>query len=133
MYSSTQLACLMAIKEGLNPELAGLIACLHDIGSVMTGKSDNHAQNAEPFVRDIIIKYNSEFKYTLDIINDDEIELIVEAIVAHSDKHVYTNKPYIELIKNVDSLDRYLHGIKTTGNHLDRLKLGFRIFDLDDI
>ncbi|XMB86539.1 HD domain-containing protein [Mycoplasmatota bacterium WC44] len=133
MYSSTQLACLTALKEGLDPEIAGLIACLHDVGSVMTGKRLNHAENAEPFIRDIITKYNNEFRYNLNKINDGELEIIVEAVVSHSDKGVYTNKPYVELMKNIDSLDRYLHGINTTEDHLERLKLGFEMFDLGDI
>lgn len=133
MYSSAQLASLMAIKEGLNPELAGLIACLHDVGSVMTGKRENHAEIAEPFVRDIISKYNKELRLNLNKINDEEVELIVEAIVSHSDKDVYTNKPYVELMKNVDSLDRYLHGINTTKDHFERLKVGFELLDLGNI
>lgn len=133
MYSSTQLASLMALKKGLNPETAGLIACLHDIGSVMTGKRQNHAENAEPFVRDIINKYNNEFRYNLPEISDGELELIVEAVVSHSNKGDYTNKPYVELMKNVDSLDRYLHGINTTGDHYERLKIGFELFELGDI
>lgn len=130
MYSSTQLACLMALKESLDPEIAGMISCLHDIGSVMTGKHANHAQNAEPFVRDIIKKYNNDLRSDLDEISDSEIELIIESVISHSNKSEYTNKPYVELMKNVDSLDRYLHGIETKGDHLERLKIGIKMFDL---
>ncbi len=131
MYSSTQIACLMAIKEGLNPELAGLIACMHDLGTIMTGKTDNHAGKAEPFVRKLIQKYNDDLRFDLSIIDDDEQNIILEAVLAHSDKKKITDKPYVELMKNVDSLDRYLHGVNTDEYHLERLNKCFDVFGID--
>ena len=48
--------------------------------------------------------------------------MLVEAITQHSDKDVYTGNSLAELLKDVDSLDRYLHGVKTEGAYLDRCR-----------
>ena len=60
MYSSSQLAKLLAIRRGIEPELAGIAAALHDIGVVMTKKHRGHAEAALPYVYDFIEKYNRE-------------------------------------------------------------------------
>lgn len=35
-------------------------------------------------------------------------------------KETYTNDSFVELLKDVDSFDRYLHGVKTEGAYLER-------------
>ena len=44
----------------------------------------------------------------------------MKAIVKHSEKDRNSNDPFVELLKDVDSLDRYFHGVKTEGAHLER-------------
>jgi uncharacterized protein len=46
MYSSSQLAKLLAMHRGIEPELAGIAAALHDIGVVVTKKHEGHAEAA---------------------------------------------------------------------------------------
>lgn len=36
MYTSSQIAKILALKRGIDPELAGIAAALHDIGVVKT-------------------------------------------------------------------------------------------------
>lgn len=50
----------------------------------------------------------------------EEEDMLVNAIVQHSEKDVYTSDPFVEFLKDVDSLDRYLHGAKTEGAYLER-------------
>jgi uncharacterized protein len=45
----------------------------------------------------------------------------VNAIIQHSDKETNLGDSFVELLKDVDSLDRYLHGIKSEGAYLERI------------
>lgn len=120
MYSSSQLAKIMAIQRGIDPELASIAAALHDIGEVMTKKHEGHEVAAEKYVTEFLRKYNDESRSKLQSITQEEIDRIVKAIVKHREKGEDSNDPFIELLKDVDSLDRYLHGVKTEGAHLER-------------
>jgi len=121
MFSSSQLAKVLAMRRGLNPELAALAAALHDIAVVATKRTEGHAQAAEKHVRDAVARYNNGPWTTLPKITAEEEDALVNAIVQHSDKEAVTGNPLVELLKDVDSLDRYLHGVKTEGAYLERL------------
>jgi len=41
--------------------------------------------------------------------SQDEIDIITEAIAHHSEKQIYTDKPYIELVKDADVFDCSLY------------------------
>lgn len=120
MYTSSQIAKILALKRGIDPELAGIAAALHDIGVVKTKKRENHAEAAERYVYEIIERYNSTHRGSLPQITKKETELIVNAIVQHSQKEIISDNPFVEILKDVDSLDRYLHGVKTEGPHRER-------------
>lgn len=112
MYSSTQLGKLVALKRGLNPEFAGLVCAFHDIYTLHTGKYEEHDVKAADYVREIAEEYNKRWGNKLSIISDEEIERIIRAVRGHSDKIAITDDPYAELLKDVDSLDAYLHGLE---------------------
>ncbi|ERJ11344.1 HD domain-containing protein [Haloplasma contractile] len=133
MYSSVQIAKLLAFKRGINTELAAIAAALHDIGVVKTKKRKDHAQAAKPFVYEYLNLYNSQFGDKLGEITEEEIELIVTAIVKHSEKEKIDEHPFIELLKDVDSVDRYLHGVITKSDHLNRCKRVTRELNLESI
>jgi uncharacterized protein len=122
MYSSSQVAKLLAMHRGIEPELAGIAAALHDIGVVRTKKDEGHAKAAEKYVYEFIEKYNVESGTKRPPITKEETEKIVKATVNHSDKGGHSNDPFVELLKDVDSLDGYLHGVKTEGVRLERCK-----------
>lgn len=122
MYSSSQLAKLLAMHRGIEPELAGIAAALHDIGVVMTKKHEGHAEGAEKYVYEFLEKYNIESGKKLPPVTKEEMEKVVKAIVKHSDKEANSNDPFVELLKDVDSLDGYLHGGKAEGARLERCK-----------
>ena len=122
MYSSSQLAKLLAMHRGMNPELAGIAAALHDIGVVMTKKHEGHAEAATPYVYDFIERYNRESGTKLSKMNQEETETVVKAVVQHSEKELNSNDPFVELLRDVDSLDAYLHGVEIEGGRLGRCK-----------
>jgi uncharacterized protein len=123
MYSSSQLAKVLVLRRGMGEqvaELAAIAAALHDIAVVATKKHDRHAEVAGEYVRDAIAKYNNGPWTHLPKVTKEEEDMLVKAIVRHSEKDVYTSDPLTELLKDVDSLDRYLHGAKTEGAYLER-------------
>jgi 8-oxo-dGTP pyrophosphatase MutT (NUDIX family) len=122
MHSSSQLAKLLAIHRGIDPELAGIAAALHDIGVVMTKKHEGHAEAALSYVYDFIERYNRESGARLSKVTQEETETIVKAIVQHSEKELNSDDPFVELLRDVDSIDAYLHGIEIAGGRLERCK-----------
>lgn len=80
MYSSSQLAKLLAMHRGIDPELAGIAAALHDIGVVMTKEHEAHADAARPYVYDFVERCNRETGTKLSNVTEKEMEAIVEAV-----------------------------------------------------
>lgn len=122
MYSSSQLAKIIALSRGIDIELAAIAGGIHDIATIVTKKTDGHAQKSEIYVRELIDKYNNKWREDLPVVTKEEENLLVNAIINHSYKESYSEDKFIELLKDVDSLDRYLHGVKTEGEYLIRCK-----------
>lgn len=122
MYSSSQLAKLHAIKNGLDIELCSLIAILHDIAVVEGKFRKDHDSLAGSYVSKAIERYNKRYLQKGLGINAEEELLIIEAISTHSDKENFTELVYSEMLKDIDSLDRYLYGIETNNGYQKRVK-----------
>ncbi|MCK8060269.1 MULTISPECIES: HD domain-containing protein [unclassified Fusibacter] len=122
MYSTSQMIKILALKRNLDPEIAGIIAALHDYGVVKTKRKENHAKNAKVHVVKFIERYNEKARKGLSLITEDELETILLAITEHSNKDVVSDNEYVELMKDLDSFDRYLHGIPTTREHGKRIE-----------
>ena len=114
MSTTMQLGKVIAMRRGLDPELAGLVCIFHDIHSSLTGKYEKHAQRAEPYIREIIAEYNRHWGNQLGEITEEEVEIIIDSISIHSNKLAVTDDAYAELLKDVDSFDAYLHGFEPT-------------------
>jgi uncharacterized protein len=99
MYTSAQLAKLLAVKRKIDPEKASLIATLHDIATVMSGKCERHGERAEPYSRDTIKKYNESIESELTIIKEEE-DAFIEAISVHSNKDDFSKNEFAELLKD---------------------------------
>jgi uncharacterized protein len=130
MHTTTQLAKLLAIKRGCNVELAAMIAAFHDVYSLHSGKWEDHWKKAQPYVKEIVVEYNEVWGNQLGLITDAEVKQIIKAIESHSDKERIVKDQYAELLKDVDSLDSYLHGFEPKDSRLERvskvfLELGF--------
>ncbi|NHK30059.1 MAG: HD domain-containing protein [Asgard group archaeon] len=136
MYGSMQIGKLLALKRGIDPELAAITCAFHDIYTLLEGKGRDHALKAEKYIRQIIAEYNNKWRQELPPITSDELTRIVEAIKTHSDKKTKSTDPLAELLKDVDTLDSYLHGLSqdnisgriTRGNTvLEELNLAHKI------
>lgn len=99
-----QIGRILAQKRGLDPELGAIICVMHDIYVFTTGRVTDHAHKGAPIAEKLLRKTKK--------FNDREINLIVSAIYNHSDKHIVSKNPYIELVKDADVLDCGLfHGV----------------------
>lgn len=97
----TQFARLLAHKRGLSQELCSAGAVLHDVYVIVEGKYKDHARLAEPIARELLA--DTGFR------DAEENEAIIRLIVNHSDKHLYSDDPYIEFGKDADVLDCFLY------------------------
>lgn len=97
-----QIARILADKRDLDIEMAEVAACLHDIYVITNGSYKDHARLGASIARKILEQMGSFKK--------NEMDIIAEAVGNHSDKHIYSDKPYVELVKDADALDCFLYG-----------------------
>ena len=95
------IAKIIARKRRLNVELCGVIAALHDIYAIETGKYKEHAKKGAIIARKILERSEDFSKL--------EIDLACKAIENHSDKFHDSKEPYCEMIKDADSFDVSLY------------------------
>lgn len=122
MFTSAQLAKLYALKKGLDPDLCAMAAVLHDIAVVEGKFRENHDGLATEYVKGAIERYNDGGRYNREPITDEEQELILSAVTVHGYKDEVSDNPYAEMIKDVDSLDAYLHGLNTEKSRHTRVR-----------
>jgi len=113
MFTSSQVAKIYAIRYGLNPELCAMIAVLHDIAVVEGKFRENHDGLAGEYIKGAIQRYNDGGRYKLEPITTKETKIIISAVTVHGDKKNFSNNSYAEMLKDVDSLDAYFHGVNT--------------------
>lgn len=96
-----QIARILAQNRGLDVEICETAALLHDIYVVIEGKYANHAALGAPLAEKLL---NEVGGFT-----PKQIETIVNAVAQHSQKEVYSDDPYVELVKDVDVFDCSLY------------------------
>lgn len=96
-----QIGRLLAQKRGLNPELAGIACVLHDIHVNETGDDTSHASRGA-LIAEQMLRDTNKF-------DEEEITLIVQAVKNHSDKHIISDNPYDELVKDADVFECCLY------------------------
>ena len=97
-YGVAQLCTMIALKRGLDPELAHMSGLLHDVYSYFTGSSLCHAISGAEMVRPAIRDMN--------IFTQEEKEIILSSIFYHSDKARIHDR-YDEVLKDADVLQHY--------------------------
>lgn len=100
LYGVSQMASLLALKRGLDPELSAIIGMFHDYYIYRTGIKDFHDQSGAEAVRPIIGE--------MGVFTESEQGIILIAIFRHSDKATI-HGAYDELIKDADVLARYTY------------------------
>lgn len=96
-----QIGRILAQRRNLDIELAEIACLLHDIYVISEGKYESHAKRGAEIARKLL-EDSKDF-------TAEEIALIVEAIAHHSEKQIYTDKPYVELVKDADVFDCSLY------------------------
>jgi len=121
LFSCSQLIKIPAFNLGLSMELAAIAAALHDFGLLSTGIMKDHGAAGASLLDDFLNRYNNLYGKRRGIVTDEERGIIINAVRHHSEKAIYSSEPYLELLKDIDSLDRYLHGVPTDGAYLERV------------
>jgi uncharacterized protein len=102
MASCAKLGWLMAEEQGVDTQLAACACSIHDIGRILTGKQEGHAQAGyEPALT---------FLRKTELFSSDEIELLATAVGNHSKKSEIGH-PIEEIVKNADVVDCYQYGL----------------------
>lgn len=109
-----QIGRILAQKRKLDIETAEIICILHDIYAIITGKYQNHAKLGAEIANKILIDSKN--------FSSQEIDLITQAIAQHSNKHINSDNPYIELVKDADVLDCSLYEKSRAGYQLHKSK-----------
>ena len=135
MISCSQICKILAVSRDIDIEISAIAGAVHDLAIIRTGKFDDHGPLGAPMVREFLHNYNEEFGEEYGLISSEEINIIVQATHNHSFKKDFTNNIFDELIKDADSLDRFLHGKKTYEYYYTRSKsalldLGIKIEDI---
>ena len=100
LYAVSHFCSLLAVRRGLDPELAAACGMLHDIHPVLAGDYTEHgirgAQEAEQ-----ILRGQPAF-------SAQEVRIITDAISRHSQKEI-VQAPYDEVLKDADVLHHCLY------------------------
>lgn len=99
LLAVSQFASLLALKRGLDVEIACIAGLLHDVHSFLTGDAEDHAAKGAEEAREILNGLNS--------FSEKEITLICHAIFRHSSKD-QVDGPLDELLKDADVIQ---HGM----------------------
>lgn len=99
-YGTASLAKLLALKRGLDIEIAVVIGHIHDLGRIVHNvRGEGHGEACGDEVKRALEELN--------IFSDEESHIIVKAVRNH-DKKFELGSSYEELIKDADLLERFL-------------------------
>ena len=102
LYGVSLAATMIAMKRGLNPELASMAAMLHDLHAYKSGSYDDHAHKGAELAKNILNDLN--------LTDESETEIICSAIYHHDDKLVIDG-PMDELLKDADVIHHCMNDL----------------------
>ncbi len=100
ILGTVHLAALLAERRGMDREVATAAMLLHDIGRLVTGRVEGHAQASAELAQEVLA--DSGFSPA-------EVEAICQAIETHVHK-TESGTPLEELVRDADVLEVYLSG-----------------------
>jgi len=101
LYGVSNFCVLLALRRGLDTELAATCGMLHDIYQITDGLIEGHAIEGAEKAKHLLENMN--------IYSDDEIKIITTAISRHSKKRKKHEGAYDELLKDADVLSHCLY------------------------
>ena len=96
-----QIARILAQKRNINVEISEVAALLHDIYVIVEGRYKDHGKLGAPIAKNILEEIGG--------FSEEQINTITDAVAQHSEKEIYSDNPYIELVKDVDVFDCSLY------------------------
>ncbi len=102
LYGVSLAATMIAMKRGLDPELASMAAMLHDLHAYKSGSYDDHAHKGAELAKSILNDLN--------LTDESETEIICSAIYHHDDKLVIDG-PMDELLKDADVIHHCMNDL----------------------
>lgn len=102
LYGVSKLSSMIAMKRGLNSEIACVAGMLHDLFAYRTGIHEEHDKKGSKEARKLLDNTK--------LYDEDEIKIIVSAIYHHSDKD-NVHGEYDELLKDAEVLQHYLYNV----------------------
>ncbi|MDR0876242.1 MAG: HD domain-containing protein [Clostridiales Family XIII bacterium] len=122
MASSAQTGAQLAKLRGANAELAAIACSLHDIGRIVFGKQEGHAEAGYAPAKELLAALGG--------FAEEEIEEIAVAVRNHSRK-AEVGAPLEEIVKDADVLDMDYYGRalprEEQRRRLDRLRTERRV------
>lgn len=101
MASCAAVGYDLALRRGVDPEMAAIICACHDYGRIVTGRQENHAENGFLPVQD--------FLRGTGLFTEEEIATIAGAVRNHSKKEE-VGTPFEEIVKDADVFDCHRYG-----------------------
>lgn len=101
MASAAQLAWQMALERGEDPELTACAAAVHDLGRILTGRKEGHAEAAYEPAKSLLTGCG--------LFTAEEVEIMALAAKNHSSKDI-KGTALEEIIKDADVVDCCQHG-----------------------
>jgi len=99
-YGVAKICALLAMRRGVDPEIAYAAGLLHDIYQITARTTDDHAVKGAPVAEKLLRE--------LGTYSDSEITQIVNAVARHSSKDE-VQEPLDEIVKDADLLDHDLN------------------------
>ena len=96
-----QIGRIVAQKRKLDMDIAATASMIHDIYVIVHGNYKDHAKLGAPIAKKLLEDVGGFSKK--------QIETIVLAVAHHSEKEIYSDNPYVELVKDVDTFDCSLY------------------------
>lgn len=93
MHAVSNMASMIALKRGFDPELAAIAGAMHDIASFKTGNFELHGERGAVMARELL--------WELAVTSKDETDQICQAIYNHNYKE-RVDSPFDEILKDAD-------------------------------
>lgn len=124
LYGTSQFAALLAIKRRADVTIAAVAAMLHDIASYTynVGEATHAKKSAE--TAQMLLTESKLFQ-------ENEIKMIVHAILVHSDKQTKDDNIYAEILKDADVLSHYFYNPKIEISDKERVRLYYLLETLN--
>jgi hypothetical protein len=123
--SDKDISKILNFKGKAELEISTIELIFQEIIGIVTQRFQGDAEKTQKYLSDVIEKINLLKGERVSKIADYERDLIIREISKYAIYEKYTQKAVIELLKDLDAVYRYLHGVKFQGAYMERCKKVF--------